>query len=203
MKPIRSSLAAACLSAVGAFVPAHAYEAGQFVARGGLHYVDPKSDNGDVVNVKSAVSVTGSVDYFLTPTVAVDLLVAVPFKHDIELASDGSKVASTQHLPPTLSLVWYPELSSTVKPFIGAGLNYTLFFNEKTRGALDGTHLSLDDSAGVAFVAGCDFLLDAHWGVSADLRWFDIDTKARLDGTSLGTVPIDPFGYGVSVSYRF
>jgi outer membrane protein len=36
-----------------------------------------------------------------------------------------------------------------------------------------------------------------------DVRHMDIDSKAELDGASLGKVHIDPWGYGVAIAYRF
>lgn len=182
---------------------AAAYEAGDWIARVGTHYVDPASDNGDVVTVDAAPGLTASVVYFVAPTIAVDLLVAAPYRHDIHLKDGGSKVASTDHLPPTLSLVWYPAVAGKLKPYVGAGLNYTMFFNEQTTGALAGTHLSLDDSLGLAAVAGLQVDLAPHWGLMVDLRYMDIDTDARLNGADLGTVTIDPIGFGLALSYQF
>lgn len=182
---------------------APAYEAGDWIARVGSHYVDPKSDNHDLVKVDGAFGLTGSVDYFLAPQLAVDLLLAVPFKHDIKLDAGGDKVASTHDLPPTLSLVWYPALSPTWHPFVGAGINYTMFFDESTRGALDGTKLSLKDSVGVAFVGGLSVDFAKNWSVGFDVRYMDIDTKAKVDGGSIGTVEIDPVGYGLNLGYTF
>ncbi|WP_028081225.1 OmpW/AlkL family protein [Solimonas soli] len=196
-----TAVAAACAALLASTVATAAET--PWAVRVGGHYVDPKSDNSDVVSVDGAFSLTGSVDYFVTPQLAVDLLVAVPFKHDIKLKDGGDKVASTRHLPPTLSLVWYPNVSQTVHPFIGAGLNYTMFFDEKTRGALEGAKLELDDSFGLAGVVGLAVDVAPRWSVVADVRYFDIDTKAKVNGESIGDVAIDPLGYGISVGYRF
>jgi len=202
-EPAIRVMAAAALLVGGATTPAMAYEAGDWVARAGLHYVDPKSDNHDTVGVEPSGGLTGSISRFLTPQFAMEMLVAAPFEHDITLNGSGDTVASTQHLPPTLSLVWYPEVGGRWHPFIGAGLNYTLFFNEDTEGALAGSKLELDDSFGVAAVAGVDVDIDRHWGLALDLRYMDIDTDATLDGTDVGTVEIDPLGFGFTASYRF
>lgn len=197
-------LTAAALSLGFAFAPtAQAYEAGDWITRIGAHYVDPKSDNHDVVGVDAAPGLTGSIQYFVTPHLAADLLLAVPFRHDITLNGDGSTVASTRQLPPTLSLVWYPGSPKGWHPFVGAGINYTLFFDEDTRGALEGTDLKLDDSFGLALVAGAAFDLSPRWELMVDVRYIDIDTDASLDGADLGTVEIDPFAYGFAVGYRF
>lgn len=182
---------------------AAAYQAGDMIARAGTHYVNPKSDNNDTVGVDGAWGLTGSFEYFVAPNLAADLLVAVPFKHDITLNADGSKVASTNDLPPVLSLVWYPAVAQTVHPYVGAGVNYTIFFNEKTKGALDGTKLKLDSSVGVAALVGVSFDLNKSWSVVVDARYAKIGTKAKVDGNSVGTVNIDPFVYGISVGYNF
>ena len=126
---------------------------------------------------------------------------AVPFKHEVEL--NGAEVASTRHLPPTLSLVWYPAVNGPWHPYVGAGLNYTLFFDEDTKGPITGQKLKLDPSFGLAAVAGIDWDIDDRWGVALDLRYMDIDTDGTLDGASLGTFEIDPLAVGLSASYRF
>jgi len=90
-----------------------------------------------------------------------------------------------------------------VQPYVGAGVNVTLFFDKQTRGALDGTDLSLDDSVGLAAVAGVDVAVGEHWFVNADVRYMDIDTDAELDGAALETVEIDPWAVGLNVGYRF
>lgn len=182
---------------------AFAYEAGDWTVRVGSHYVDPKSDNNDAVGVDGAFGLTFAVDYFVTPTLAIDLLGAAPYEHDITLNADGSEVASTKHLPPTLSLIWYPQLSTKMQPFVGAGVNYTIFFDESTKGALSGADLSLDNSFGIAAVAGLDVALTPKWSLTADVRWMDIDTKAKVNGSSIGDVEIDPLAYGVALNYHF
>ena len=86
---------------------------------------------------------------------------------------------------------------------IGLGLNYPLFFSEHTPGPLAGTKLSLDNSLGVAAHGGIDFRIDERWLVTLDARWINIDTDAKVNGTKVGTVHIDPFAYGIAVGYRF
>jgi outer membrane protein len=182
---------------------ASAHEAGEWRGRVGFHYVDPKADNHDVVGVEGAGTGTAAVSYFVTPTLAVDLLVALPFEHDVELEATGDEVAQVRHLPPTLSIAWFPDVPVPVKPFVGAGLNYTLFFDEKTRGALDGARLHLDDSFGLALMAGFEYALSRDLSVIVDVRYFDIDSQAELDGDSLGDIHIDPWAYGAALAYRF
>jgi len=197
-------LAAAIVSVLGiAVMPAvQAQDAGDWIWRVGVHNVRPKSDNHDVVNVDAGASLTFNATYFLAPNSGVELLAAMPFAHDINL-NGGGKVAETKHLPPTLSLQYHFNPDGAWRPYVGAGLNYTLFFDEKTVGALQGSDLELDPSWGLAAQAGLDVDLGSDWFVNADARWFDIDTDAKLNGTDLGTVEIDPYAFGLSIGRRF
>ena len=92
---------------------------------------------------------------------------------------------------------------SNIRPYVGLGINYTFFFNEETSGALTGTSLSLDSSWGVAGQVGIDIDVAPNWFVNADLRYIGIDTEAKLDGVSIGTVDINPWVVGLTVGTRF
>jgi outer membrane protein len=202
-KKIQSAtlLAAVAAATLGA-QPALA-EKGDIILRGGVAVVAPKSDNSPLVNVDEGYSPSINLTYFLSDNWAIDVLGALPFKHDINL-NGGGQVAETKHLPPTVSLQYHflPE-GAVFRPYVGAGLNFTLFFDEKTQGALAGSDLSLDNSFGVAAQIGADFALNDKWAINVDVRWADIDTDASLDGAALGTVAIDPFVFGLSVAYKF
>jgi OOP family OmpA-OmpF porin len=139
----------------------------------------------------------------MTDNLSVELLAAYPFEHDIALRGGGGKVASTEHLPPTLSLQWHFMPQNEFKPYVGVGLNYTGFFSTKTYNALDGTNLSLGSSWGWAGEIGTDIMLGENWLANFSMRYIDIDSDARLDGASLGTVEIDPYVITVAVGYKF
>ena len=149
-----------------------------------------------------AWSATINFSYMVTDNWAVELLAAYPFKHDIEL-NDGTKVGSTKHLPPTVSLQYHFLPSAKVQPYIGVGVNYTDFFSEQTTGPLEGTNLKLNSSWGMSGEIGVDIPLNDQWFFNLDVRYIDIETKAVLDGNSLGDVAIDPWVYGVHVGFTF
>jgi outer membrane protein len=197
-------LAAAIVSVLGVVaVPAvQAQDAGDWIWRVGVHNVRPKSDNHDVVNVDTGASLTFNGTYIFAPHWGVELLAAMPFAHDINL-NGGGKVAETKHLPPTLSLQYHFNPNGTWRPYLGAGLNYTLFFDEKTVGALAGSKLELDPSWGLAGQFGLDVELGSNWFANVDARWFDIDSDAKLNGAKLGTVEIDPYAFGLAIGRRF
>ncbi len=181
---------------------AMAFEPGDWLVRVGASYVSPASDNSDIVSVESDTSVTFNFSYMMTDVWALELLAAVPFKHDIELL-DGTKIGSTKQVPPTLSLQYHFMPTEKFQPYLGVGINLTHFSSEKTIGALEGVDLDLGDSWGLAGQAGFDVLFNDDWFFNLDIRYIDIDTKARLDGVSIGKVEVDPWIFGGHIGFRF
>mgnify|MGYP001054889817 FL=1 len=204
------ALAIAALPCVSA--PVFAQSAGDFLVRGGLGHVSPNEKSGDLggvpgnqVSVGNDSSLALTLAYLLSDNVGVELVGALPFKHDIygaaALAGAG-KVGSTKHLPPTVLAQYYFNPKGAVRPYVGAGLNFTWFFGEKTTGALAGTELKLGNSWGLAGEAGVDIDLGGNWFANAAVWYMDIDTKAR---TALGdaTVQIDPWVGFIGLGHRF
>jgi len=199
---LKTLLGASILLGLAATNTAAAHDQGDWLLRFGGSYVDPTSDNHEIVSVDGAASFTFNFTYMMTDHLGVELLAAWPFKHDIDLL-DGTKVATTKHLPPTLTLQYHFLPDGKFQPYVGVGLNYTNFFDEKTTGPLAGSNLNLGDSWGIAGQIGFDIPLNDQWFLNADIRYIDIDTKAKLDGASLGTVSIDPWVYGINVGVKF
>ena len=191
----------------GLAAPAFAQQAGEWTFSVGAHQVNPKSDNGSLaggaldVEVDSNVRPTITAEYFVRDNLGIEVLASLPFQHDININGVGN-VGSTKHLPPTVSLQYHFG-EGKVKPFVGLGVNYTLFFSEDTNGALAGTDLKLDDSFGLAAHAGIDFKVGEKGAIRVDARWIDIDTDVELNGTGLGTVNIDPLVYGAAYVFQF
>lgn len=189
---------------------AFAVPAGTWSIAAGAHMVDPKSDNGTLadgafsVEVDDDIRPTISGEYFIANNVGIELLAAIPFHHDITLTdADGETVdGKTQHLPPTLSLQYHFDgynMPMNLKPFVGVGVNYTTFFEEKV--ALG--DLELDDSVGVAGHVGLDIPFAPTEAFRIDARYMDIKTDAKLDGNDIGEVDISPWVYGIAFVKQF
>jgi outer membrane protein len=198
--------AATALTMTSAF----AVPAGTWSIAAGAHMVDPKSDNGTLadgafsVEVDDDIRPTISGEYFIANNVGIELLAAIPFHHDITLTdANGDTVdGKTQHLPPTLSLQYHFDgynMPMNLKPFVGVGVNYTTFFEEKV--ALG--DLELDDSVGVAGHVGLDIPFAPTEAFRIDARYMDIKTDAKLDGNDIGEVDISPWVYGVAFVKQF
>jgi outer membrane protein len=198
--------AATALTMTSAF----AVPAGTWSIAAGAHMVDPKSDNGTLadgafsVEVDDDIRPTISGEYFIANNVGIELLAAIPFHHDITLTdANGDTVdGKTQHLPPTLSLQYHFDgynMPMNLKPFVGVGVNYTTFFEEKV--ALG--DLELDDSVGVAGHVGLDIPFAPTEAFRIDARYMDIKTDAKLDGNDIGEVDISPWVYGIAFVKQF
>jgi outer membrane protein len=182
---------------------------GDWLFRVGLSQVNPEKENlrlpDAFVVVDSDISPTLNVSYFLTNHISTELLVAWPFTHGVDLrpfSGGKTRVGQVDHLPPTLSVNWHFNPTGVIRPYIGAGVNYTMFSGEETRGALSGADLSLDDSIGAAGQVGID-VGDGNWFVNGNVRYIQIESDAELNGADIGTIDINPWVYGVHVGYRF
>lgn len=203
-KLVKGAVAAALATGLLTGV-ANAYQAGDWLVRGGIWGAFPKSDNLSLplgtVEVDDGVTFGFNITHMISPNLGVELLGAWPFSHDIQLG--GRKVGETKHLPPTVTLQYHFLPQNPIRPYVGLGLNYTFFFDESTTGALTGTKLSLKDSWGLAAQAGVDIDVTPDWFLNLDVHYIDIDTKAKVNGASLGTVEIDPWVFGINLGARF
>ena len=207
---------------------AYAHEQGSFLVRAGIANVDPDASSSTLRLNGAAIGGTeADVDdntqlgltfaYMLTDHLAVEVLASTPFKHDISantgvLGLGEIDAGETKHLPPTVSLLYYPnDNASPFQPYVGAGINYTLFFDEdvdrQLEGVLGNGSLELDPSWGLSAQVGMDYMLNDKMFVNASVWWIDIDTDAefRFPGnTRLTTdVEIDPFVYQLTLGWRF
>ena len=212
-------LAAAAVAAVAAAAPAHA-EQGDVLVRARAIIVAPTEDSGGVEPTfpNDEVSVTNSfapevdVTYFVTDHVGLELIAATT-KHDVKgkggLKAVGELV-DTWVLPPTLTLQYHFTPKAKVRPYVGVGLNYTLFYNEDASDGLEDaigdTKVKLKDSFGYAVQAGVDFDIGKNLFLNLDVKYIDIDTKATLTTGSLVNkvkVSLDPIVAGVGIGMRF
>ncbi|MHA3092285.1 OmpW/AlkL family protein [Acinetobacter brisouii] len=183
--------------------------AGNWQVKVGGSVVAPSEDNntladGALTHVKadSAYSFTPSVEYFFGESnVSAELLLATPLKHDVK--TNGQKIASFKELPPTLTVKYNFKNSTRFTPYIGVGATAVIPWGEKI--AVDGAKLKADNAYGVAGQVGFNFQpADAkNWGVFVDVRYADIGSELKVNGTKIGTLDVNPWVYTVGYSYRF
>jgi len=203
------------------------YKAGDIVVRTGATMVSPNNEHSSILLNDADSTMTLTVDentqlglnliYFYSKNIAVELLAATPFTHDVTIHDknsvlnvDGAKLGKVTQLPPTLSVLYYFDNESAFKPYVGGGINYTVFFDEKFESApksLGLSNLELDSSFGLSLQVGFDYLFDENFHVNASIRYIDIGTEATFDvgGESIGkaNIDIDPTVYSLMLGYKF
>ncbi len=158
---------------------------------------------GGDVDISTSVVPELDISYFFTPNVAAELVLGVtPHRVKGAGALAGTRIGDAWLLPPTLLLQYHFTGLGNVKPYVGAGINYTVFFNEKAKGNFDS--FDLDDTFGFALQAGVDIMLDKHWGINFDVKKLFLEPKVSVNnGLVTGKVKIDPWLIGTGVTYRF
>lgn len=199
-----------------------ANQTGDILVRGGLTMVSPDSGKSAVLlsGADSGLALSAGDDtqlglnfvYFIDSNWAVELLAATPFDHDIKLHAGGATtlLADTKQLPPTLSALYYFDTGTALKPYVGVGINYTIFFDNSftsTYSDAGFSDLELDNSFGYSVQIGADYEMDKNWSVNVSARYIDISTDASfaVGGDNIGsaTVNVNPMVYSVMLGYTF
>lgn len=151
------------------------------------------------VSVGSAWTAELDFTYFLNPNLAVEVIAATA-KHSVDL--NGQQIGKVGVLPPTVTLQYHFTQFRAVKPYVGAGVNYTYFYD---RNLADDSLEIGSSSWGAALQGGVDYMLDRHWSLNFDVKyiWIDTDVEVKATGAKVGDVDIDPWVFGVGVRYRF
>lgn len=200
-----SALATSLLAAAPA-----AAEQGDWIVRLRALNVIPNEDAtitpiGGNVDIDSSVVPELDITYFVQSQWAVELILGVT-PHDVAAvgtAAGDIDLGDVTLLPPTLTLQYHFNPDGQVRPYLGAGVNYTTFFNEDLPNGSALSTISYDDSFGLAAQAGVDFALQDGWLLNLDVKYIDIDTDVLIDGAIAADVQIDPVVLGVGFGRRF
>ena len=193
--------------------PVRGKQAGDFMIGLGVIGVLPM-DAGDVDLIggtpSASFAVTPQLDftYFFTPNFAVNLIAATT-RHDVEVT--GSALGDVDlgrvwALPPTLTIQYHPLPAERFSPYVGVGVNWTMFYGEggaRTPGVLD---VDVRNAFGVALNVGLDIEMAPNWLMNVDVKKLFLRPDVAVD-TALGrinaTADLDPWIFGLSVRYRF
>ncbi|MFD2238223.1 OmpW/AlkL family protein [Aureimonas populi] len=148
------------------------------------------------------------ITYYFTPNIAAELILGTTrstVKADGDLAAAGiGDIGKTWILPPTLTLQYHFTDFGAFKPYVGAGVNYTIFYEQKSADGFSA--LDIDNTFGWALQAGFDYMLDEHWGINFDVKklflrpdWTVVAGDTQLQGET----KLDPWLIGAGVTYRF
>jgi outer membrane protein len=158
------------------------------------------ADTGLDVEVDNQYVPEVDFSYFLTDNIAFELIAATA-KHDAKVAQGGASLGSVRLLPPVLTAQYHFLPKSQFSPYVGAGINYTVFFDEN---AGQFNSIDYENSFGWALQAGFDYFLTDNWAINVDVKKVWLDTDVKVNGGALtSNVSLDPWLIGVGVAYKF
>ncbi len=211
---MKKTLALAALALVAATPLAQAQDSGNWLVRGRAVYIDPANKGIDGLEVSTKTIPEVDITYFFSPNLATELILTYPQKHDVSLG--GTKIGTLKHLPPTLMLQYHFTGMQGFRPYVGAGVNLTLFSSVKL--ANGGASIE-GSSTGLAVGAGFDVPLGGGWMFNVDVKKVQIRTDVGLDmgsearretpkglnpaHTNIGTLKVDPLLVGIGIGKRF
>ncbi len=226
-------LSTAICAALFASMPAQAIEKGDILLDARFLNISPDVNNNQVmaggaplaapagIDIDSANSLGLDITYMVTDNFGVELMLDTTSKHDITGTGNlaGVAVGDVTVLPPSVIAIWHFTPNSNIRPYVGAGLNYTMFLSESTTGqftstmdtvvgpGVTSTGLSVDDTLSVVVQAGIDIDINKDWYVSLDAKYIDMDTTAtiQVNGADAATVDFDvnPLVLGIGVGTTF
>jgi outer membrane protein len=151
--------------------------------------------------------------YYFTDSFAAEIIAGTT-QHRVKdkgniLGSDVD-LGNVWLLPPTLTGQWHPLGRSAFDPYLGAGVNYTVFYGAGDASSVfpnTRTKVSYRNNFGEALQLGFNYQVDGPWFVNVDVKKLFLSTTAvvKINGTEAtrADVRIDPWLVGVGVGYRF
>jgi len=149
-----------------------------------------------------SVMPTLGVTYFFTPNWAVEAIAGTTH-HTVKAVGGATnvEVKDTWVLPPVVALQYHFMPAAKVSPYVGAGVNYMLFYSGKDK---NGFQFKVDNGFGEALQAGVDVAMTGRWTLNADLKKVFFQTKATDTKNGVkSTINLDPWVASVGVGYRF
>jgi outer membrane protein len=184
--------------------PAIAQSQGDWTLGIGIANVNPSSNNGTLsdgtkVDIDDANGAIFTAEYFVANNVGIELLASTQFDHDFSL--NGLDAGSFKLLPPTLSANYHFPTGSAWTPYLGVGVTYAYVSDEKFN--VSGFDLDIDNNWGWAVQAGIDYQVTQNSALRFNVRYIDVSTDVKLDGTKIGSVDADPLVLSASYVFQF
>lgn len=204
---------AVCGAGIAAAQDFEPKQAGTWIINGRVSTVDP--DGGEPVR-----TVAGNVDtgldglatsstmptlgftYFLTDNLAIEAILGTT-KHTVK--ATNLPLAETWVLPPVVAVQYHFGPDQRVSPYVGAGLNYMLFYNDENIAPF--TDFDIDNGLGYALQAGVDVAIQGPWALNLDVKkvYFETTVNTTLPGTGAlaSDVNLDPWVISAGLGRRW
>jgi outer membrane protein len=154
------------------------------------------------LNAKNQTIPELDISYFFTKNIAAELVLTYPQRVDVRAGQPS--LGTVTALPPTLLAQYHFTQFGPLKPYVGAGVNYTRFGSRELNNGSD--FYSVEKSSlGYAAQIGADYMLTKNWGINLDVKYLQIKTDVIVNssGASAGTLNLSPIATSVGVTYKF
>jgi len=197
----RVAVAALAVASMLAPVASQAAEGPWLVRARAVHLEAANKDSIDITDVSIDNKWLPELDitYFFTPNIAAELILTYPQKQEVSSTAHGGKIGTLKHLPPVLSLQYHFLPTGQIRPYVGAGINYTRFSSVD----LPSGFTIEKNSFGPSLQVGVDIEVAKNVFLNLDVKKTYIRTDLKSNGTTLGTIKVDPVLFGIGVGYRF
>ena len=149
-----------------------------------VRLIDINPQNTGQVSARDKMVIDLDFTYMVSDHFGIELLLDTSSEHDVVLAGGTADVVTTKVLPPALIAQYHASPSSAVRPYVGIGVNYTLFFDETATNVLPAnTDVSIDASTGLVFQAGVDFDINDDWYANVDFKKMKDRKGTRLNSS--------------------
>jgi outer membrane protein len=171
--------------------------------------VDVSPSESSTTSIGGEVSAGNSLvpeldfSYFWTDHFATELILATS-KHDIlaiGTSAGNLDLGSVWALPPTLLAQYHFNPYGRIRPYVGAGINYTIFYSANSG---DMANISYKNGFGYALQGGVDFGITDRWAFNLDVKKLFLNTKVSINaGAVTADVDLNPWVFGGGFAYRF
>jgi outer membrane protein len=202
---LANKLVLSALAVVSGLTAAPAFSANDspWQVRARALFVAPSEHSTLPVQIDNSFVPELDVSYFVDKHWALELIAAVT-PHTVAVQGLGD-LADVWLLPPTLTVQYHLDPDGqSIRPYVGAGINYTTFFGVDEAAGIN--KVKLDDSFGLALQAGFDIPFGGGWSANVDVKKIFISTDATVvtpGPTIKASVDIDPVVVGIGVGYRY
>lgn len=154
---------------------------------------------GGTTKVSDSFIPEADLTYFITDNIAVEAITAIT-KHTIRNSVAGT-VSSVWLLPPTITAQYHFDPNGAVRPYVGAGVNYTFFYDPQS--ALP--NIGFKNSFGWALQAGADVPVgEGPYFLNFDVKKVFIGTHVRAAGGAVqASARLNPWIIGAGLGMRF
>ncbi|WP_196892497.1 OmpW/AlkL family protein [Aureivirga marina] len=173
---------------------------------------------GGDVDISTQIIPELDFTYFFTKNIAAELILGTTQHNVQDLGADLSALGidvpvdvdlgSVWLLPPTLNLQYHFYPTEKFKPYVGAGLNYTIFYGVDEGYSV--ADVEYDNAVGYSFQLGFDYKISECWFFNVDAKKLLLKTDVTVDASNLADglsipaeVEINPWIIGAGVGFKF